>query len=210
MPETTSPQWRIETEYIQSCNCDYGCPCNFNALPTYGNCEALVGYRIIKGNFAETKLDGVAFALGAWWPKAIHFGDGIAQIYIDKKASAQQIKAIEEITSGKHGGAIFAIFASTFKEVKPTVITTIEFHYDPYDAWFSVEGAGEVRSGHILNPITNDPWEGEILVPGGIGFKRGTVTSVDWQWQSGDIHLKHEKKNGHASITTLANEGCIA
>ena len=210
MPETSSPQWRIETEYVQSCNCDYGCPCNFNALPTYGNCEALVGYRIIKGHFADTQLDGVVFALGAWWPKAIHLGEGIAQIYIDKKTSAEQIKAIEEITSGNHGGAIFAIFASTFKEVRHTVVTNIEFHYDPYDAWFTVEGAGEVRSGHILNPITNDPWEGEILVPGGIGFKRGTVTSVDWQWRSDNISLKHEKKNGHASITTLANEGCIA
>jgi hypothetical protein len=59
MPDTSSPQWRIETEYVQSCNCDYGCPCNFNALPSYGNCEALVGYRIIKGNFGDTKLDGV-------------------------------------------------------------------------------------------------------------------------------------------------------
>ncbi len=210
MAGNLSPQWRIETEYVQSCNCDYGCPCNFNALPTYGNCEALVGYRIIKGNFDDTKLDGVVFALGAWWPKAIHLGEGIAQIYVDKKASAEQIKAIEEITSGKHGGAIFAIFAGTFKEVHPTVVTNIDFYYDPYDAWFTVEGAGKVQSGHILNPITNDPWEGEILVPGGIGFKRGTVTSVDWEWKSGDISLKHEKKNGHASITTLANEGCLA
>jgi hypothetical protein len=210
MPDTSSPQWRIETEYVQSCNCDYGCPCNFNALPTYGNCEALVGYRIIKGNFGDTKLDGVCFALGLWWPKAIHFGDGIAQVYIDKKASPEQAKAIEEITSGKHGGGIFAIFAPTFKEVRPTIITNIEFHYDPYDSWFTVEGVGQVKSGHILNPVSNDPWEGEILVPGGIGFKRGTVTSVDWNWKSGDISLKHEKKNGHASITTLANEGCIA
>jgi hypothetical protein len=53
-------------------------------------------------------------------------------------------------------------------------------------------------------------FEGEIYLPGGFGFKRGTVTSVDWHWKAGDISLKHEKKNGHASIISFTNEGCIA
>jgi hypothetical protein len=52
--------------------------------------------------------------------------------------------------------------------------------------------------------------EGELLLPGGIGFKRGTVTSVDWNWTADDISLKHEKKNGHMSIASFSNEGCIA
>jgi len=210
MPENTSPQWQIEAEYIQSCNCDYGCPCNFNALPTYGNCEALVAYRIKKGKYADTNLDGVIFAWGLWWPKAIHMGDGIGQLYVDKNASAEQVKAIEAITSGQHGGGVFAVFPSTFTEVRPTVITDIKFHHDPYDAWFDVGGAGKVRSEHIRNAKTDVAWEGEILVPGGIVFKRGTVTSVDWEWQSKDISLKHEKKNGHMSVATYSNEGCIA
>jgi len=210
MADNSSPQWQMETEHILSCNCDYGCPCNFNSLPTYGNCEALIAYRIRKGNFGDVKLDGVTFAWGLWWPKAIHMGDGIGKLYVDKKASAEQVKAIEEITSGKYGGGVFTIFPSTFKTTLPTEITNIDFHYDPYDAWFTVEGAGEVRSEHIVNGKTGEPWEGEIFVPGGIGFKRGTVTSVDWNWSAGDISLKYEKRNGHISITTFTNEGCIA
>ena len=35
MPE----KWRYTADYMVSCNCDYGCPCNFNALPTTGKCE---------------------------------------------------------------------------------------------------------------------------------------------------------------------------
>ena len=196
MPDNSYPQWRIEVEYVQSCNCAYGCPCNFNALPTYGNCEALLGYRVRKGNFGTTNLDGVVFAWGLWWPKAIHMGEGIGQLYVDKKASSEQVKALEEIVSGKHGGGVFTIFPSTFKEARPTVVTNIELHYHPYDGWFKVEGAGEVHSGHILNAKTGEPWEGELVLPGGIGFKRGTVTSVDWHWNSGDLSLKYEKKNG--------------
>lgn len=210
MAENSSAQWRMEVEYLQSCNCDYGCPCNFNALPTYGNCEALLGYHIRKGHFGDTHLDGINFAWGLWWPKAIHMGDGIGKLYVDKKASKEQVKAIEEITSGKHGGGVFTIFPSTFKTTLPTEITSVEFHYHPYDAWFKVEGAGEVRSEHIKNAKTGVSWEGEILVPGGIAFKRGTVSSVDWHWKTENISLQHQKKNGHASIVTFSNEGCIA
>jgi hypothetical protein len=210
MADHSSPQWRIEAEYLQSCNCDYGCPCNFNALPTYGNCEALVGYHILKGNFGNTNLAGVTFAWGLWWPKAIHLGEGIGKVYVDKKATKEQIRAIEEITSGKHGGGVFTIFPSTFKATLPTEITEVELHYDPYDAWLKVKGAGEVKSEHIVNAKTKAPWVGEILVPGGIVFKRGTISSVDWNWKAGDISLKHEKKNGHVSLVTYTNEGCIA
>lgn len=210
MPQSNSPQWRIEAEYIQSCNCDYGCPCNFNALPTYGNCEALIAYRIRRGNFKNTKLDDVTFAWGLWWPKAIHMGNGTGKLYIDKNATPEQVKAIEEITSGKYGGGIFTIFPSTFTTTLPTTITTIKFHFDKYDGWFTVEGAGEVRSQHITNAKTGANFEGELVLPNGIGFKRGTVTSVDWYWKADDISLKHEKKNGHATVATFTNEGCIA
>jgi hypothetical protein len=210
MSDNSSPQWHIETEYIQSCNCDYGCPCNFNALPTYGNCEAFNAYHIKKGHFGEVDLTGVLFAWGLWWPKAIHFGEGIGKVYVDRKTTPAQVKAIEEITSGKHGGGVFAIFPSTFKQTLPTEIADISFTYGPYDAGFSVKGAGEVKSQHIVNAKTNQPWEGELYVPGGIVFKRGTVTSVDWNWKTGDLSLKHEKKNGHMSLTSYSNEGCIA
>jgi hypothetical protein len=67
-----------------------------------------------------------------------------------------------------------------------------------------------VKSEHIVNAKTGAQWEGEILVPGGIVFKKGTVTSVDWQLNAGNLALKHEKKNGHMSIATYTNEGCIA
>ena len=210
MPNNSSAQWKIEAEYLQSCNCDYGCPCNFNALPTYGNCEALVAYRIRKGNFEDTSLDGVIFAWGLWWPKAIHMGGGTGALYVNNTATAQQVKAIEEITSGNHGGGVFAIFPTTFKSTFPTKITRIDFYYHPYDGWFTVEGAGEAKSQHIKNPVTGAHFEGELLLPNGIVFKRSTVSSVDWQWKAENISLKHEKKNGHISIVTYTNEGCLA
>ncbi|MBI3028769.1 MAG: DUF1326 domain-containing protein [Candidatus Rokubacteria bacterium] len=31
--------WEVKGTITLACNCDWGCPCNFNARPTYGHCE---------------------------------------------------------------------------------------------------------------------------------------------------------------------------
>ena len=36
----TKIKWRIAGEQVAGCNCSWGCPCQFNALPTTGHCEA--------------------------------------------------------------------------------------------------------------------------------------------------------------------------
>ena len=32
-------KWRIAGEEVGACNCNWGCPCQFNAPPTLGRCE---------------------------------------------------------------------------------------------------------------------------------------------------------------------------
>lgn len=202
--------WNFEAEFIQSCNCDYGCPCNFNGYPTPGNCEALVGYHIRKGRFEGTKLDGVTFALGAYWPKAIHEGNGVARLYIDEKASPEQQKALEAIASGQHGGGVFEVFPKTFSKVHPTRRTRIDWHFAGYDSWFKVEGVGEVHSEHIKNPVTGEKFEGEIVLPGGIGWKRAIVSNIkSWWMRDEDLLARHDNKNGHVCVVKFSQDGCI-
>ena len=38
--------WEVHGRELANCNCAYGCPCQFNALPTYGTCEAAAGFEI--------------------------------------------------------------------------------------------------------------------------------------------------------------------
>ena len=67
MTETSKrTPWHIVGDEVATCNCAWGCPCQFNALPTTGRCEALVAARIKKGNYGSVPLDGLAFA-AAWW-----------------------------------------------------------------------------------------------------------------------------------------------
>lgn len=203
-------QWNMEAEYIQSCNCDYGCPCNFNGYPTTGNCEALVGYHIRKGQFENTKLDGVTFAMALYWPQAIHEGNGTARLYLDAKTTPEQQKAMEAIASGQHGGGIFEIFPKTFTKVHPTKRTKIEWHFAGYDSSFKVEGVGEVHSEHIKNPVSGEKFEGEIALPGGIGWKRAIVTNIkNWWMKDDDLLARHDNKNGHVCVVRFSQDGCI-
>ncbi|HLE54770.1 MAG TPA: DUF1326 domain-containing protein [Thermoplasmata archaeon] len=178
-------RWSFEAEYIQSCNCAYGCPCAFNALPTNGNCEALVAWHIRNGHMGTTKLDGVTFAWGLRWPGAIHHGNGASRLYLDSRASPAQKEAIETITSGKAGGGVFAIFPTTIAKAYPTKAAKIDFKFKGHESSFRVHGVGEVVSEHIRNPATGAPFEGRILLPGGINFKKADVTSVK-RWQLKD------------------------
>jgi hypothetical protein len=46
-------KWKIHAYYLDACNCDWGCPCQFNANPTHGNCDGQSGIYIIDGNYGD-------------------------------------------------------------------------------------------------------------------------------------------------------------
>ncbi len=205
-----STKWNFEAEFIQSCNCDYGCPCNFNGLPSHGNCEALNAYRIRKGRFGTTRLDDVKFAMVAWWPKAIHMGGGKARLYVDPAATKEQREAIEAIFSGKHGGGMWEIFPNTFVKTYPTKAKKIEFIYDGHDSWFSVDGIGEVHSTHIRNPVTGEEFEGSIDLPNGIAWRHAQVTAIrKWWVKDEDFRFEHENASGFVTIVRFSEKGCV-
>src|SRR6266540_1613755 len=106
-------QWHIQGEEVSSCNCDWGCPCQFNAPPTHGGCHGIAGFRIRKGHFGATSLDGVRFAHILVWPGRIDLGGGTMQLILDRESSAEQREALIVLSSGREGGGYFEIFAAT-------------------------------------------------------------------------------------------------
>ena len=55
----TDTKWTLHGREFANCNCAYGCPCQFNALPTYGHCSAVVGMQIDTGHHGDTNRDGL-------------------------------------------------------------------------------------------------------------------------------------------------------
>ena len=77
MAQTKTP-YRVKGVFLETCNCDSGCNCNFGGFPDHGSCEALVGIKIDEGNIGDVDLSGMKVVLAVKWPKAIHEGDGAA------------------------------------------------------------------------------------------------------------------------------------
>jgi hypothetical protein len=97
-------KWRMTGRYIKNCNCDSGCPCDFNSDPTHHHCTGMAGMEITDGAFGDTSISGLKWAATYYWPGPLHEGNGNMQPFIDANASAEQRDALLQIMSGQNGG----------------------------------------------------------------------------------------------------------
>ena len=93
--------WYIEGEVYGNCNCAYGCPCQFEADPTYGDCRGFEVLRIDNGHFDGIDLSGLTIAMFYAWPGLISEGKGELQAVIEDKASPEQREALETVLHGR-------------------------------------------------------------------------------------------------------------
>lgn len=168
------PKWHMKIDYVEACNCDHGCPCNFNGFPTYGFCRALILNSIREGNYGDVKLNGVDVVTATSWPKAIHEGNGTVQLYVSKHASDAQRDAVINIFTGKaKGEGPFALFAPTFKYILEPQYVDIQKRIDGKKSSFSVPGVIDVQVESFKNPVTGEEQETIIQLPKGFIFKIG-------------------------------------
>ena len=196
--EERIPRWELKVDYVESCNCNFGCPCNFSGYPTDGHCEALVGYHVRQGHFGRTRLDGLDVIYAAAWPKAIHQGGGTARLYVSETASAEQRDALVRIVSGKaKGSGPFELFASTMADVQPPVFTAIEFTPDGRRSTFRIPGALEVQLAPFTNPVSGEVQDVRVNLPKGFIFRSAQAarTLVMKILGSGPLSFDHAGRN---------------
>ena len=202
--------WRILGEEAAACNCAWGCPCQFNALPTHGRCEALVAVSIREGHYGETQLDGLMFAEAVWFPGAVHEGKGIARAAIDERASPAQREALVNIITAKDGGMPFEIFAAVTETFLEPLFVPIQFQTDRERrvATMKATGLGAFRTEPIRNPITGEEHRAQIRLPNGFEYKEAemgnAVTMIAW---IGDKILANQNSYAQLASVEWSNEG---
>ena len=172
MAEKTA--WRMKGQVLISCNCDYGCPCNVNALPTQGKCEGGWTWRIEAGAYGDVALDGLCLSLYANWPKAIHEGDGVAVCLIDDKATEPQRAALRTLVEGQAGGP-WGIFRKTFTKLHGPTAVRYEANFSGELPSFKAGNAVECSTQFIRNPVTHTTSHPRIVLPEGLVLKDGAL-----------------------------------
>ncbi len=195
-------QWHIKGEEIQSCNCAWGCPCQFGALPTTGHCETFVGYEIRDGGYGDISLVGVRFAGIFHWPGAIYEGNGTRQTIIDEGATPEQRAAIEALVSGSEGGAYFEIFASVCPNQRETVTAPIEIETDRESrkASMRIGDIAESRIEPIRNPVDDSEHRVRIDLPDGFEYKIAEIGNTVSAKSNADAPLEMTLENSYGQL----------
>ena len=205
MSTSEQTKWRMAGEEAASCNCAWGCPCQFNALPTHGRCEALAGWQIHEGYYGDTSLNGVKFARIFWWPGPIHEANGTRQLVIDQEATQEQREALIAIESGKQGGAYNEIFSTVGPNVLDVLIAPITFESDreTRKAHVVVRDIGELRAEPIKNPVTGDEHRARIVLPHGFKYKEAEVANTVAMHVTSTAPLIFENQGSYAQLNAF-------
>jgi hypothetical protein len=202
--------WSFEADYFTACNCDWGCPCNFNARPTEGRCMGWGAWNIKQGRFGDTSLDGTRLALYYSFPGAVEHGQGTACAYVDSRASAQQQRALEAIGTGKAGGGIFHLFGvELVTKWLPTKFAPIDFEMVDGRGRVRVEGLGEAES-ELLSYPDGSTIRPSVDLPHGIEFKAGLMTNAKrWWWRDDELLASYANRYGALARVKFTEEGCV-
>jgi len=184
------PSWRISGHVILACNCDYGCPCNFNGLPTTGKCEGNWNWHVERGAYGDVSLEGLTFSVAVNWPGAIHEGGGEAFAVVDERADERQRAAILSLLSGAAGGP--------WKIISTTIARTHEPRFAPYEvsvnSFNSSVQAGEyitLRIEPVRNKVTGVEVHPRAVLPEGFVFTEGDLGASQAFRITGPVPFDH-------------------
>ena len=201
----TDLRWTLKGREFVHCNCAYGCPCQFNALPTHGDCRAVAAIDIEEGQHGDTRLDGLRIAMILAWPGPIHEGQGEAVPIVDERATPEQREALLRIMSGEDtlpGATFFQVFSTTFTKVNDPVFADIQFELDVDGrvARLVVPGWIDARGEPIRNPVSGEEHRARINLPDGFEYD---TAEIGRGWAETQGPLRFSLADSHAQFARL-------
>ena len=205
--------WRMTGLEFSACNCNFGCPCQFNALPTDGDCRAAMSMIISSGHVGQTQLDGLKFVVILAWPGPIHEGNGCCQAFVDENADEQQRHALLTILSGGEttpGSTIFQVFSNTLTEVLEPQFVAIDLEIDleARRAKTKIAGVIDASGEPIRNPVTNEEHRVSVKLPNGFEYREAEYGSCTVS-AKGAIPLAFESKHAHFALLDMTQNGVM-
>jgi len=214
MEITPMTYWEFTGRELVNCTCEYGCPCQFNALPDKGHCYAVAGIQIDKGRHGDTPLDGLKIASIYKWPGAVHEGNGEGLAFVDERADDPQREALVRIITGPDTdpfATMFAVYASTLTKMHEPVFTPIEFEVDVdrRRGRLSVPDYVEMSGEPIRNKASGEESRAQIVLAAGFEYEVADMGSASSRTIGGPLQVEIDDKYGQFAHLHLSSQGVV-
>ena len=205
--------WYVEAIDFGNCNCDWCCPCQFESLPSEGNCHGFEALEITTGHFGKVNLSGLRTAIVYAWPGPIFEGGGEMQVIIDERADQAQRAALDTILKGgetNEAATHWWVFHAMSKTVHETLFKPIEFQCDieHRTARVHIPGVLESTGEPIKSPATGALHRVRIDIPGGIEFEIAEIGNASTT-ATGKIGLDIKNRYGQFNILRHSPTGVV-
>ena len=103
--------WTLTGSYFETCSCELMCPCNMSMDhgATYDYCRVTLVFDIADGAIEGTDVSGLAVAVIADTPKVMTEGNWRLGMFIDERATDEQMGKLTAVFGGQKGGPMEGI-----------------------------------------------------------------------------------------------------
>lgn len=205
---TAKVAYRVKADSIEACNCHHGCNCQFEGVPNEGKCEFIIGYAVKQGKFGSTVLDGMRAAVVAKYPNAIHEGHGHVALFVDRRATDDQVTALATILSGQAGGMPWEAIAGTVERLDGPIRTPLEVEVNGERSVVRAAGILELEMTPLRDPVSGTEKEVHITYPkGGFFWNDARVgTTAKMRADYGDLHISWPNRYAAIAEVNWTNE----
>ena len=206
--------WEFKGRELVNCTCEYGCNCQFNALPDKGHCHAVAGIQIDEGHHGGTRLDGLRIGAIFKWPGPIHEGNGEALAFVDRRATEAQREALLKIMTGQDTdpfATMFAVYASTVTNMHEPVFIDIDFEVDVEGrrGRLRIDGYVEMDGEPIRNRVTGEESRAQIMLPAGFEYEVADIGSASSRTTGGPMQVEFGNSYGQFANLHLNSHGVV-
>ena len=98
--------WSLKGSYVETCSCDLICPCNASLShgAVYDYCRVVLTFAIKEGEIEGTDVGGLTVVAVAETPKVMTDGNWKLGVFVDDRASDEQMEGLVGVFSGQKGG----------------------------------------------------------------------------------------------------------
>src|SRR5215208_2032776 len=109
----TDLSWSLKGSYFETCSCDLMCPCNMSMDhgATYDFCRVTLVFNIKEGDIEGTDVSGLKVAAIADTPMVMTEGNWRLGMFVDERATDDQMEKLTAVFGGQKGGPMEAATA---------------------------------------------------------------------------------------------------